>query len=207
MPHGSSGGHADASWDLLPSIGRPSVHGPSGYSQQDERALFLDFRREARRYQPDLQGDLAWLAVGQHNSLPTRLLDWSDNPLVAAWFACLEGHDKANGLVFMLRFMKSDVLDETLDPFDPALVEPRLVRVPPHVTRITAQHGLFSIHPDPDQAWTPGYQFRFHGFEIPAGEKAYFRQALHAFGFNRGRLMADLDGLGRTLAWQFRTQR
>ena len=42
------------------------------------------------------------LIVLQHYSIPTRLLDWSLNPLVALYFACLENKDKTDGAYFIL---------------------------------------------------------------------------------------------------------
>jgi type I restriction enzyme M protein len=47
--------------------------------------------------------DLEVLAYAQHHGAPTRLLDWSKNPIVGLWFAVSEKtHDDVDGIVFRL---------------------------------------------------------------------------------------------------------
>ena len=194
-------GEGDRGWELRPKVGRPDVCGPAGYRPADERTLFDNFRREAPRYEDGVGFTLMdWLAVAQHHGLPTRLMDWTTNPLTAAWFAVANEANATNGRIHMIQLAHRGAIT---DPFS-VTDSPTFTQVPALAARITAQQGLFSVHPDPTSAWQPGGAgIMYETFDIPATSKREFRHALHLLGFNSSRLMSDLDSLSKTLQWEY----
>ncbi|MCB5383968.1 FRG domain-containing protein [Blautia glucerasea] len=48
----------------------------------------------------------SWLTMMQHYGLPTRLLDWSESPLVALYFALSEKKDDIDAAVWIMNPMK-----------------------------------------------------------------------------------------------------
>lgn len=75
-------GAADQQWDLVPSLNRVCAHDLSLESH-----VFRQFRKYGYAELAAYSGFWSLLPVAQHHGLPTRLLDWTYSPMVAAHFA------------------------------------------------------------------------------------------------------------------------
>ena len=75
-------GTSDQQWNLVPSLNRVCAHDLSLESQ-----VFRSFRKYGYAELAGYSGFWQLLPVAQHHGLPTRLLDWTYSPLVAAHFA------------------------------------------------------------------------------------------------------------------------
>jgi len=199
-------------WDLLPKIGRKN------YFSSDfllvEKKLMQEFDRLAHPYF-DSRTDLkSWdkLAIAQHHRLPTRLLDWTENPLVALWFAFAKPKNESSvdseRVVWALHISEEDVVDG-IDG-DPYKMPKTVVFKPRHTTRtITAQNGWFTVHKfvPSESTFIPlnrhkQYRKRLIKYTCSEGMRTGALSRLNRLGVNHLSLFPDLYGLCDFLEWR-----
>lgn len=80
-------GQSNADWEIRSSLDRSEII--KNYDDGEERMLF-EFQRASKYYLKDNETPntlIDWLALQQHYGTPTRLIDFTKSPYVAAYFA------------------------------------------------------------------------------------------------------------------------
>jgi hypothetical protein len=215
-------GLARSSYSNVSSLARLGAEAP-----RLERHLIRNFRKYAHRARP---GPTLWdwLSLAQHHGLPTRLLDWTFSPFVAAHFATATSADR-EGIIWAVDceaahellpgVLRSALEAEGATVFTTELLaaeaptqdeldhlgddEPFAVFFePPSLDdRIVNQSAVLSVLSDPAAQmddWLKEHPDLWHAWRIPAEAKAEIRERLDQGNVTERVLMPGLDGLA---AW------
>ncbi len=220
-------GMSDASAPLLTSLDRLGGPGtPHGKAHLEEHIL-RNFLRYSKPYVNAEQAEWELLFIAQHHGLPTRLLDWTYSPLVAAHFATLDPRPRGDRVVWQLdwrrmherfglkplAFLVEDLIEElerrgigSLGEFFERAADSAplacMLEPPAMDHRITVQSAAFTITSDtsrPFDAFLAEHDLAdaLRGIVIPGGAVDLIRDQLDICAIDERRLFPDLDGVAR----------
>jgi hypothetical protein len=217
-------GERDERWPLYSSLSRYFQNfsvAPAAWPEQEGRILRI-FKRKAHQFleqPPDGDDDFQWLALMQHHGAPTRLIDFTWSPYVAAFFA-LE-RTLGDGVVWAMNPAR---IDSSRAP-KPSRMDPRRPRNfaryfvkgnhrfiwmgEPHTMnrRLIAQSGTFAVPgvldiPMEDILSNPDQEELLAKFVMTHAVREVGMRELYRMNITPATLFPDLDGLARSMAYE-----
>ena len=208
-------GHGSATWRLEPKLLRPPAN-------ESETHLVNRFKQHASLLLSNRPtGEFDWLFLMQHHGLSTRLLDWSENPLVGLYFA-VERELAEDAILWVLlptilnakagirpayeheipsfedeelrNYLPSTIARETRSQLSPvAAIAPR------NSPRMQAQQGVFTItHRENvyiDEVGEVANRDHIWRYVIPAEAKQRIREDLRRLGITRFSIFPELSSI------------
>jgi len=210
-------GQASKEWKLIPCYLRSE-------RIQPESSLLTRFKQSAAMLlDSSPKQSFDWLFLMQHYGVPTRLLDWSESPLVALYFAVenIDVHGDEDGALWLInpselnKHSRINNIDE--EGYIPSFEDEELVnysveslksnarvQLYPVATiatrnnpRIQAQHGVFTIHHhDKIAVEDIGDKLHTTKLVIPKAAKQTIKSQLALLGYTKFQLFPELSSIG-----------
>ncbi len=213
-------GQADASWGLEPSLlrrfrqtGKNINHAKMLELEQEARAQFMSQAHlHLSEYVISRTHDQwDWWGLMQQYGAPTPMLDWTESPYVAAYFAANERFDCDGSIWYVSHERLTEVMKPVKTPDN---------RVSPHyyitpTDRVVAQQSVATFSHDltADQAVIMDELMPencnppvFHRITFPANQKVTILKELRQMNISAASLFPGIDGLGLSIAELYDTK-
>jgi hypothetical protein len=182
LSHSWFRGHPETYNNLTPGIFRDKYASQFIFKPQFEMKIYEEFKRIAptlSHFNVINYNDLEWLFVMQHYGMPTRLLDWTESILFAAYFAVEKSFDRnaelwaiypdalnhkylLHGMPMIkenrvLQFLASEYRHNNPPQLSKELglkelpISPMALKPPIKFDRMILQQSAFTIHPKPEE--------------------------------------------------------
>ncbi len=215
-------GQGNSKYQLTPGIARTPKNKkkyPVAELLLIEKEIIQEFKvlcnDHISSHQINKQDELEVLSLAQHYGLPTRLLDWTSNPLAALFFSLQGiGEDEKDGEVAVWAYciQENDRRVLNLDdvqrekPFDTTstfIFKPKTVS-----KRVMVQAGWFTLHScNAKKGFIPLNQDKDFNDElakilIPKKVADDLRKKLDILHVNFSTLFPDIGGIAKHLSWK-----
>lgn len=180
---------------MIPKAGR------NPYDKYDDADIFNSWKRQATNFLNGVYDEWDMLTVAQHHGLATRLLDWTFNPLVAAFFA-IQNNEESDAFIYAY-LNPYNVATERVKPFE----QKGVAKVKPNgaAPRVVRQSGIFTVHNPPTLDLKENLDSKngekLEKIIIDSFYRKELRFELSQYGINKLSLFPDLDGLSEHINW------
>ncbi len=218
-------------WDLVPSIFRIG-----DFDRETEDDICEEFATRApalSRFEPFPTNNWDLFFLMQHYGAPTRLLDWTESPLIALYFAVRDNPGHYDSSVWMLNPYKLNLRvihkDEVISPSAQGVSKTDVKRVAPwlperwskrkipqdplavfptHIARrISSQRACFTVHGSDRLSFlrlARRTDSCLKKIILPGRSVKAIQYALAHIGIDDTTIFPDLEGLGRALGASYR---